>query len=221
MKKRALGILTCAALLVVVLCACGDKAETAPEASDPTALIVGLWNNAENKVITEFNADGTCSTIQFGETVYSDTYTVEKVDDSSIIVTTGDGQTMEITFVDDNTFIYEGTTITRITEENQDVESEDDQENEYTEEAAISPETLILGTWTAGGSNIDFYNDGTAFTVDESGETGDFTYAIAISGDGTFTSTLIDVDGTSSSENAYFIDENTLMIGDTAFSRIN
>ncbi len=213
MKTRTLKILISAALLTVMLCACGDK--TTPNAPDPTALIVGIWNNAEDKVVTEFNADGTCSTVQNGETIYTDTYTVEKVDDSTIIVTTGDGQTMEITFVDENTFTYEGATITRATGEEQDTAPEN------SEESANTPETLIIGTWTAEGSSIEFREDGTAVTVDENGGTGEFTYKLETSPDSTFTISLIDIDGTSSSETSSFQGSDTLMIGETAFSREN
>lgn len=215
--KKILAILFSAALLAALLCACGGSAtedaanDTAD--SDPSSLIVGYWYNADADVYTDFSEDGTCSTIQNGETVYSDTYTVEKVDDTSIIVTTGDGQTMEISFVDDNTFVYEGTTIIRITEENQGDASEN------SDDSAVSPETLIIGTWAVESSSIAFYEDGTAYTVDENGETGEFTYELTSAGDGTFTITLFDTDGTSSSENSYFIDNDTLMIGDSQFYR--
>ena len=217
MKKKILAILLCVALLAVVLCACGgnttEEAANEAAASDPAALIVGYWYNAEADVYTDFSEDGICSTVQNGETVYSDTYTVEKVDDTSIIVTTGDGQTMEISFVDDNTFVYEGTTITRITEENQGAESDE------SEDFAASPETLIMGTWAVEGSSIEFYVDGTAFTVDENGETGEFAYELVSAGDGTFTITLFDTDGTPTSETCYFVDNDTLVIGDSQFYR--
>ena len=217
MKKKISAILLCVALLSVVLCACGgstnEEASNETAAADPTTLIVGYWYNAEADVYTDFSEDGICSTVQNGETVYSDTYIVEKVDDTSIIVTTGDGQTMEISFVDDNTFVYEGTTITRITEENQGPASDP------SEDSAASPETLIIGTWAVEGSSIEFYEDGTAYTVDENAGTGEFTYELASAGDGTFTITLFDTDGTSSSEISYFVDNNTLVIGDSQFYR--
>lgn len=213
MRKRILAVLFCTALLFVVLCACGGSATEEATASDPTALIVGYWYNADADVYTDFSEDGICSTVQNGETVYSETYTVEKLDDTSIIVTTGDGQSMEISFVDDNTFVYEGTTIIRITEENQDVSSD------TTDDSEVSPETLIIGTWSAEGSSIEFYEDGTAYTADEDAGTGEFTYELASAGDGTFTITLFDTDGTSSSETSYFVDNDTLVIGESQFYR--
>lgn len=49
----------------------------------------------------------------------------------------------------------------------------------------------------------------------------DFTYGLDMSDDGTFTITLFDIDGTTSSETASFLDNNTLIFGETAISRIN
>ena len=220
MTKRILAILTSVLLLSVVLCACGGDAQS--DSADPTALIIGQWYAEDTEAFSEFNEDGTCSTVQYGETIYSGTYTVEKIDDTTILVTTDNGQAMEISFIDENTFVYDGSTIIRVTEENQDgglAPAEEPAEEPEEELAEFDPEIMVVGVWAANGSSIEFYQDGSAYTVDEYGETSELYYTLEAAADGSFTITLFDAEGNGSSEVCYFVDDNTLVIGDSTFYR--
>lgn len=220
MTKRILAILTSVLLLSVVLCACGGDAQS--DSADPTALIIGQWYAEDTEAFSEFNEDGTCSTDQYGETIYSGTYTVEKIDDTTILVTTDNGQAMEISFIDENTFVYDGSTIIRVTEENQDGDlapAEEPAEEPEEEPTEFDPEIMVVGVWAANGSSIEFYQDGSAYTVDEYGETSEFYYLLETAADGSFTITLVDAEGNESSEVCYFVDDNTLVIGDSTFYR--
>ena len=86
---------------------------------------------------------------------------------------------------------------------------------------AKSPEVLVIGKWTSGGDSMEFNHKGEVSIVNN-GEQNQFTYklaAIAGSKDST-TISIIDNDGTSSSETAVFKDENTMVIGDTTLKRV-
>lgn len=209
MKKNTIAILICIALFSVMLCSCGDSGT---ESSDPTALIIGTWRNEEAGVVTEFKEDGSFTTTQNGEIVLSDAYTVEKVDDTCITLTTGEGVTLEIVFTDENTIQSEDATLTRVPQ------NELNSDPEKKEDSASSPETLIIGKWVVDNSSIEFDKNGSVY-INEDGEESTYTYELNGIDETSVTITLIDADGTTSSETAVFSGDDILMIGDTSFSR--
>lgn len=209
MKKKILFILMSMALLTAILCGCGDSAA---EASDPTKLIIGTWSNEEAGIVTQFKEDGTYTTSQYGEIVLADEYTTEKIDNSSITITTGEGETVEITFVDENTIKSEDATLIRVTQ------NEYIPEEKNAEDYSASPEELVIGTWVLDNSSMEFDENGFVY-INEDGESSTYTYELSGIDDSSMTITLIGTDGTTSSETAVFYDHDTLTIGDTTFSR--
>lgn len=209
MKKKILLILMTIALFSLILCACGDSGS---ESSDPTALIIGSWSNEEAGVVTEFKDDGTYTTAQYGEIVLSDTYTVEKIDDSSIVITTGEGDSFEVVFTDEYTIVSGDATLIRVSQNEYIPEAED------TEDSSASPETLIIGKWVLDESSMEFSENGYVY-IYEDGSESTYTYELSPIDESSLTITIIDVDGTPSSETAVFYDYDTLTIGDTTFSR--
>lgn len=208
MKKFIL-IFMSLALFSLILCGC---VASESESADPTALIIGTWSNEEAGVVTQFREDGTYTTSVYGETVLEDTYTAEKVDDYSIIVTTGEGEVMKISFPDEYTLTTEDVTMIRVTQ-NEYIPEEGD-----SEEYVPSPEELILGTWALDNSVMEFDESGNAY-IYEDGEESTYTYELSPIDDSSLTITLIDADGSSSSETAVFYDSDTMVIGDTTFVR--
>ena len=209
MKKKILFILMSVALLSTILCGCGDNAA---KPSDPTKLIIGSWSNEEAGIVTQFKEDGTYTTSQNGEIILADEYTTEKIDNSSITLTTGEGETVEITFVDENTIKSEDATLIRVTQ------NEYIPEEKNAEDNSASPVELVIGTWVLDNSSMEFDENGNVY-INEDGESSTYTYMISSIDDSSMTITLIDIDGTTSSETAVFYDHDTLTIGDSTFSR--
>lgn len=209
MKKKILFILMSVALLSTILCGCGDSAS---KANDPTKLIIGSWSNEEAGIVTQFKEDGSYTTSQYGEIVLADTYTAEKIDESSITITTGEGETLEIIFVDENTIKSEDATLIRVTQ------NEYIPEENNAEDYSASPEELVIGTWVLDSSSMEFDDNGNVY-IYEDGESSTYTYELSVIDDSSITITLIDIDGTTSSETAVFYDNDTLTIGDSTFSR--
>lgn len=209
MKKKMQLILMTIALFCLILCACGNSES---ELNDPTELIIGSWSNEEYGVVTEFKEDGTYTTSQYGGVILSDRYTAEKIDNSSIVITTGEGETFEVVFTDENTITSEDATLIRV------VQNEYIPEAEGTEDVFVAPETLIIGKWVLDNASIEFDEDGYVY-IYEDGEESTYTYELATIDERSITLTIIDVDGSASSETAVFYDYDTLNIGDTTFSR--
>ncbi len=207
--KKILLVIMCLAMFSLILCGCGSDKSDAP---DPEMLLIGSWSNEEAGVVTTFRDDGTYTTKMDGETVLEDTYTTEKVDDYTITVTTGEGEVIEISFPDEYTLTSEDTTMIRVTQD------ESIPENEDAEEYVPSPAELLLGTWSVDNSVMEFDANGYAY-VYEDGEETEYTYETSPIDDSSLTITLIDYDGSASSETAVFYDADTLGIGDVIFVR--
>jgi len=207
--KKILLVLMSLAMFSLILCGCGAEESEAP---DPAMLLIGSWSNEEAGVLTTFREDGTYTTKMNGETVLEDTYTTEKVDDYTIIVSTGEGEVIEISFPDEYTLTSEDTTMIRVTQD------ETIAENEDAEEYIPSPAELLLGTWAVDDSVMEFDADGYAY-IYEDGEETEYTYELSPIDDSSITITLIDYDGSASSETAVFYDADTLGIGDLIFIR--
>lgn len=212
--KKIILVLMSLALFSLILCGCG-AAES--EDTDPTSLIIGTWSNEEAGVVTQFRDDGTYTTAMYGETVLEDTYTTEKADDYNIILTTGEGDVIEICFVDENTLTSEDATMIRVTQ-NEYIPEEGNTEEGSSEEYVAYPEELVLGTWALDNSVIEFDESGYAY-IYEDGEESTYTYELSPIDDSSVTITLIDVDGSTSSETAVFYDSDTMVLGDTTFTR--
>ena len=208
MKKITLVFMS-VALFSLILSGCGGSKS---EAVDPTALIIGTWSDEETGVVTQFREDGTCTTSEYGQTILEDTYTAEKVDDDSIIVITGEGEVIRISFPDEYTLTSEDVTMVRVTQ-NEFIPEEGENEDDV-----ASPEELLLGTWALDNSVIEFDENGYAY-IYEDGEESVYTYELSPIDDSSITIDLIDVDGSVSSETAVFYDADTLLIGDTVFTR--
>ena len=207
--KKILLVIMCLAMFSLILCGCGSDKSDAP---DPEMLLIGSWSNEEAGVVTTFRDDGTYTTKMDGETVLEDTYTTEKVDDYTITVTTGEGEVIEISFPDEYTLTSEDTTMIRVTQD------ESIPENEDAEEYVPSPAELLLGTWSVDNSVMEFDANGYAY-IYEDGEETEYTYETSPIDDSSITITLIDYDGSASSETAVFYDADTLGIGDVIFVR--
>ena len=207
--KKILLVIMCLAMFSLILCGCGSDKSNAP---DPEMLLIGSWSNEEAGVVTTFRDDGTYTTKMDGETVLEDTYTTEKVDDYTITVTTGEGEVIEISFPDEYTLTSEDTTMIRVTQD------ESIPENEDAEEYVPSPAELLLGTWSVDNSVMEFDANGYAY-IYEDGEETEYTYETSPIDDSSITITLIDYDGSASSETAVFYDADTLGIGDVIFVR--
>jgi len=207
--KKILLVSMCLAMFSLILCGCGSDKSDAP---DPEMLLIGSWSNEEAGVVTTFRDDGTYTTKMDGETVLEDTYTTEKVDDYTITVTTGEGEVIEISFPDEYTLTSEDTTMIRVTQD------ESIPENEDAEEYVPSPTELLLGTWSVDNSVMEFDANGYAY-IYEDGEETEYTYETSPIDDSSLTITLIDYDGSASSETAVFYDADTLGIGDVIFVR--
>lgn len=208
MKKITLVFMS-VALFSLILSGCGGGKS---ESVDPTALIIGTWSDEETGVVTQFREDGTCTTSEYGETILEDTYTAEKVDEDSIIVITGQGEEIRINFPDEYTLTSEDVTMVRVTQ------NESIPEEGENEDYVASPEELLLGTWALDNSVIEFDENDYAY-IYEDGEESVYTYELSPIDDSSITIDLIDVDGSVSSETAVFYDEDTLLIGDTVFTR--
>ena len=207
--KKILLVIMCLAMFSLILCGCGSDKSDAP---DPEMLLIGSWSNEEAGVVTTFRDDGTYTTKMDGETVLEDTYTTEKVDDYTITVTTGEGEVIEISFPDEYTLTSEDTTMIRVTQD------ESIPENEDAEEYVPSTAELLLGTWSVDNSVMEFDANGYAY-IYEDGEETEYTYETSPIDDSSLTITLIDYDGSASSETAVFYDADTLGIGDVIFVR--
>jgi len=207
--KKILLVLMSLAMFSLILCGCGAEESEAP---DPAMLLIGSWSNEEAGVVTTFREDGTYTTAMYGETVLEDTYTAEIVDDYTVIVSTGEGEVIQISFPDEYTLTSEGTTMVRVTQD------ETIPENEDAEEYIPSPAELLLGTWAVDDSVMEFDADGYAY-IYEDGEETEYTYELSPIDDSSITITLIDYDGSASSETAVFYDADTLGIGDLIFIR--
>ena len=207
--KKIILVFMSLALFSLILCGCGAGES---ESADPTALIIGTWSNEETGVVTQFREDGTYTTAVYGETVLEDTYTAKKVDDYSIIVTTGEGEVIEISFPDEYTLTTEDVTMIRVTQ-NEYVPEESD-----SEEYVASPEEIIIGTWALDNSVMEFDENGYAY-IYENGEETTYNYELSPIDERSLIITLIDADGSSSSETAVFYDSDTMVIGDTTFIR--
>ncbi len=85
---------------------------------------------------------------------------------------------------------------------------------------AKSPKALVIGRWTAGGDALQFNENGKV-DIYADGSQDQSTYKLsAINGsNNSIKITITDSDGSSSSETAVFMDENTMVIGDITFSR--
>ena len=207
--KKILLVIMCLAMFSLILCGCGSDKSDAP---DPEMLLIGSWSNEEAGVVTTFRDDGTYTTKMDVETVLEDTYTTEKVDDYTITVTTGEGEVIEISFPDEYTLTSEDTTMIRVTQD------ESIPENEDAEEYVPSTAELLLGTWSVDNSVMEFDANGYAY-IYEDGEETEYTYETSPIDDSSLTITLIDYDGSASSETAVFYDADTLGIGDVIFVR--
>ncbi len=207
--KKILPVLMCLAMFTLIFSGCGSDKSDAP---DPEKLLIGSWSNEEAGVLTTFREDGTYTTKMNGEIVLEDTYTTEKVDDYSITVSTGEGEVIQISFPDENTLTSEDTTMLRVTQD------ESIPENEDAGESDSSLADLLIGTWAVDNSVMEFDANGYAY-IYEDGEESDYTYELSPIDDSSITITLIDADGSTSSETAVFYDADTLGIGDIVFVR--
>lgn len=220
-------------MISALLCSCAKTEPAKPSASakpsaeasvevtaeeavlDSSFSIVGRWSNEEVDVTTEFFKDGTYKTEQGGSELLSDTYTTEVVDSKTLLVKTGQGDSFEIVFIDEYTFESDGATMVRVTQNESIPENED--AGDYV------AEELIIGIWGNDDGYMEFDTFGTLTVVEESStgdlETSTFPYTVTTIDDTTIEITITDADGTTASETAYFEDSQTMVMGDTTFTR--
>ncbi|HWP96379.1 MAG TPA: Ig-like domain-containing protein, partial [Syntrophomonadaceae bacterium] len=83
---------------------------------------------------------------------------------------------------------------------------------------AKSPKALVIGRWTSGGDALQFNANGKV-DIYSDGSQEQSTYKLSNESNNSIIITIIDSDGSSSSETAVFQDENTMVIGDTTLTR--
>ncbi len=230
MKKNVVILIVSIVMISAMLCSCAKTPQTAKpsaaattavqpsedasgqgESNDSSLSIVGRWSNEESDVTTEFFEDGTYKTEQGGDTILSDTYTSEVVDSNTLLLKTGQGDSLEIVFIDEYTIQSEGATMVRVTQNESIPENED---------SGSSLESLIIGIWVSADGAMEFDASGTLTVVESNNEdVSSYPYTIVAIDDSTIEITITDFDGTTSTETAYFEDTATLIMGDTTFIR--
>jgi hypothetical protein len=177
-------------------------------APDPVSLLIGSWINDELQLEMSFTSDGYYTAKNNGSSLGTVAYTAEATGKSSATLKMDD-ISIDVVFTDDNHLECDGVSYVRF--------FEDEMVNS---EAALNK--LLVGTWeTTEGGRLVFDADGTLTVTAPDGTVTTASYSIKGLEETSMTITLTDADGTSSSANAYFTDNDTLVMSEAILSRVS